>query len=147
MQCSWSICWGSLTHSPQILTSAPGNEGHSPILGAHISAPAAVWRGGCTASCRGVPTCLPVIPAAIPTSTFLAQLQIRVVLPKKTNVQQVTGIDQGFMIIALSHPYSLLCRLHVCKVIQSKARRNSVSVLSLCIWWGGGASDYAGCKW
>lgn len=61
-----------------------------------------------------------------------------VVLPKKSNVQQVTGIDQGFMIIVFSQPYSLLCHLHLCKVIQSKACRNSVNSVHLMRWW---------CKW
>lgn len=123
-----------LTHSSLRLTSAPGNEEHSAILGAQISAPAAVWGGDSTASCRGVPTYLPVIPAAFPASIFLTQLQIRMVLPKKSNVQQVTGIDQGFMIIVFSQPYSLLCHLHLCKVIQSKACRNSVNSVHLMRW-------------
>lgn len=74
---------------------------------------------------------------AFPASILLTQLQIRVVLPKKSNVQQVTGIDQGFMIIVFSHPYRL-CHMHLCKVIQSKACRNSVNSVHLMRWW---------CKW
>lgn len=93
----------TLTHSPQTLTSAQGNEGHSPHFGAQISAPAAVWRRGST--------CLPVIPAAFPTSILLTQLQIRVVLPKKSNLEQVTRIDQGSMIIVF---HSLIAYFATC---------------------------------
>lgn len=101
---------------------------HSPILGAQISAPAAVWRGSSTARP------LPAIPAAFPTNILLTQLQIRVVLPKKTNVQQVT-VDQVSMIVVFSQPCSLLCHLNLCKVIQSKAHRNSVKPVHLIRWW------------
>lgn len=120
--CSWSIYWGSAVHLLQfqvmkgILPSLehrflllqqfgesaapPAAEGYPPAFQSYLLL---FQPASCSPSCK---------------SEWICQ---RVML-LQSNVQQVTGINQGFMIIAFSQPYSLLLPL---TSLQSDSEQSS----------------------